>query len=560
MQDLVELTAGGREAARQAGMTDPQFDAVQSALGDIGAATHGLREAEIMSTLEAVGQSEYLIAPGKAFDEAYTHFQSDTQGGRKTTPVSGDAGARTFEVTDDAGNRLRISERAAKPGEVTTRTTATANPGGAPPEIRPQEIATRHGIDIARLPVVEQLYRTRGKAFLEWLDALGGRPGLANRLLGHFGDKAMDHIQATPSGQLSIPTDIDLSPGSLDALSDADISKLVDVAKNKGPNTADYEYFESTSSNGGKPGARLRFKSRVTTRATKIVSDILASLHLSPTDPRAKLFENVSDQDANRLWDLWKERAYSDANVRRSAAEWALSSNPSNVREFVARLQFFDAEVSRQGAQLFLETNAEYNAKVAEATAAKARALDPGETRAISRLITMNKLGRALNELGPAAKRQADIRALEKMGQTTTHADGTTTTEGASAADAAWKTNTDAQTGRYKPGPLTLGAHTDAQLPAILKAQADSLNFADSSEAAYHAHKHAGELPARPAPANEMTTYTDAARAQIKNEPGVVRQNQNGSRSVIFEGGGMRTIVNVGADGTTSIATFGSAN
>jgi Domain of unknown function (DUF4157) len=71
-------------------------------------------------------------------------------------------------------------------------------------------------------------------------------------------------------------------------------------------------------------------------------------------------------------------------------------------------------------------------------------------------------------------------------------------------------------------------------------------------------NKHARELSSRPPPATEMAEYLKAARQFIRDNAGVVRENHNGSRSVVFEGNGMRAIIAVSTDGNVSIATFGS--
>jgi hypothetical protein len=67
-------------------------------------------------------------------------------------------------------------------------------------------------------------------------------------------------------------------------------------------------------------------------------------------------------------------------------------------------------------------------------------------------------------------------------------------------------------------------------------------------------------LPSKPPNATEMTAYLDAVRAFIKTRTARVRHNQNGSRSVAFEDGGMRAIVSVSANGDASISTFGKVD
>jgi predicted neutral ceramidase superfamily lipid hydrolase len=54
-----------------------------------------------------------------------------------------------------------------------------------------------------------------------------------------------------------------------------------------------------------------------------------------------------------------------------------------------------------------------------------------------------------------------------------------------------------------------------------------------------------------------MTAYLQEARQLLRDNLGVVRHNQNGTRSIVVEAGGKRVIVTV-TDGNASIATFGS--
>jgi hypothetical protein len=145
------------------------------------------------------------------------------------------------------------------------------------------------------------------------------------------------------------------------------------------------------------------------------------------------------------------------------------------------------------------------------------------------------------------------------MAQKTTK-DGKDSTVGADAADAAWKTNIDAQKADPAGTKNIGGEKTDLELPDHLKTVADTLQFATDYDAAYHAHKHAGEMATKPPPASEMAAYLKAARDFVRAKKGITRANQNGSRSVVYEADGMRAIVHVSADGNAAIATFGKAN
>jgi hypothetical protein len=379
-------------------------------------------------------------------------------------------------------------------------------PSTAPAPRGADELASTHGIQPDQVRALETMHARDPEGTAAWLKSMDGSPGLADRLLAQFGPDAAQHFKPVRDGVVDVHGDLDIDASKLASLSDADLAKLVDVCRNRGPTKEDYEYFESTSTKNGKPGARIRFKSRVTSRANEVAAKVLESVGIHPDDPRAALFKDMSDGDAMRMWDLFNERGYGDANIRKQAAEWALAGNPANAREFVARFQFYDAEVGNQAAAI----------------------AGPNPSK--------------------SAKRAATQQALDALGRDS------------SSVETAWQTNMAAQTGPYAAGPTSIGQKTNAELPDHISSIADQLGFGTQADGAYHAHKHAKELRPVPPPETEMVAYLDAARDLIRTGNGVVRVNQNGSRSVVFEGNGMRAIVSISPDGKASIATFGQAS
>ncbi len=562
LEALLELTTKGRDAALKKGMTVRQYDALMSANSDFQTAVRGLREAELMSKLEPAVHGEYLCEPGKLFDEAREHYAGDQANKIGNVVIDPTNRTRSFEVELPDGSKLRISERAGRPGDVNTETKQTVTAGGEPPGPRAEEVARAHGLaDAAALRAFEALYRANPKEMLAFLEAMKSRPGLASRLLAQFGEAVLAHFQPVGDGMVSIHGEIDIAAGKLDSLSGADLAKLVEVARNKGPVDA-YEYFESTSTLGGKPGARLRFKSRVMDRVTRVIAEIKKTLKLAPGDPRAEIFEpgKLAEGDAIRLWDLFNEGGYQDAAIREQAAEWAFSKNPQSAREFVAELQFYEAEVINRAAGYFADAKAALANEIAARKAANG-GRDPTDTerKAATRKATKAVLGRGFDVEGPAWRREAIGKALRDMAAKITK-DGKPTTVGADAADTAWDANMRAQKGPDAAGARSIGGKTDAELPGHLRSIADTLSFATNFDAAYHAHKHAGELPVKPPPASEMAVYLKAARDFVRSKPGTVRINQNGSRSVVYAADGMRAIIHVSADGNAVIATFGQAS
>jgi Bacterial SH3 domain len=378
-----------------------------------------------------------------------------------------------------------------------------------------------------------------------WTKFSWSRQAIARRLEGIFGPEASRaHFKPIGPDLVSVHGELKISGRALNALKDGDLQKLVELCKNKGPKEA-YEYFESSSTNGGKPGARLRFESRLNARAEEVATGILESVGISRGDPRAKIFENMSEGDKTRLWDLFNEQAFKNKDLRVQATEWALRKQPANARELVAEMQFYDAEVGKQADVLFEHAKQTNQHRLAEAAQKKGSPLSKQESATITKAVTNELLGKPLEAIADAAKKAARAKVL---------ADAHTK----SAADHNWQTNLDAQTGDKAPHAVSVGTLSDAELPAHVRAKAGELTFGSKADGAYHAHKHAGELHQKTTAANEMEVYLQEARALIRDHAGVVRHNQNGSRSVVVEGGTQRAIIAVTADGKIFIATFGS--
>jgi hypothetical protein len=379
-----------------------------------------------------------------------------------------------------------------------------------------------------------------------WNKFSWNRTATAQRLLKLFGETASEHFRPIAPNRVSVHGELKISGRALDALSDADLIKLVELCKTKGPPDA-YTYFESSSTTGGKPGARLRFESRLQARAQTVAQGILDSLGIKAGDARAKLFENPSEADKMRLWDLFNEQAFKNAKLRQQAAEWALGKKPRTVRELVAQMQFYEAEVSRQGELLTIQSRNENVRFLQEATAANGGNLTAAEKRAITRQVTQKLLGRAFDVISIAAEKAARAKALDNLSQGSS-----------SSVDVAWAANLQAQTGGNTPRPVRIGSQDDAALLLKIQENANQLTFGSEADGAYHAHKHAGEF-GRPTSANdEMSIYLNEARALLRAKRGTVRYNQNGSRSVVVESNGMRVIVKISIEGDAMISTFGA--
>jgi hypothetical protein len=180
------------------------------------------------------------------------------------------------------------------------------------------------------LEAIHRRSKQDGKQLIELLKACREEPGLANRLLAKYGDATLGHVTPTGDGKLSIHGEVELSPGQLGALSDADLGKLVELARTKHGDEAAYAHFESTG---------LRFTSRVKKGSGAVKKAVLDGMGIPAEDARAKLFDTMSPGDETMLSDLQREPAYKDEAIRKQAAEAAFAKNPKNVAELATAMR-----------------------------------------------------------------------------------------------------------------------------------------------------------------------------------------------------------------------------
>jgi hypothetical protein len=171
------------------------------------------------------------------------------------------------------------------------------------------------------------------------------------------------------------------------------------------------------------------------------------------------------------------------------------------------------------------------------------------ERQQLNRGITKELLGEVLVELGPAARRAAQFKALREL------VSGVTP-KNSRDIETAWHENVADQRGPNGAGTINLGTPSDAELPRTVRKNAEGLSFSTPTSGAYHAHKHAAEIARNPV-LSEMNNYLAEARSLLGKQDGTLRHNQDGSRSVVVENETLRAIVNVDATGAAAIATFG---
>lgn len=587
--DLLSDAPGSSASATAARLgLDPQQLAVLRA-GNTAARTDTTATSLQVLRLHLAGL-EPLSSAGTAWAGTREQIQAALAGAREVQHEAG-SGRWTAEFAGQVLTFVELAPRALPPGKGEGMGSGRPGEGGAHP-VRSTEgdpsvgreeqpgaattvepdaaaaLAQRHGVEAVHAELLLRLHQ-RDPALVEsWLQAAAA-PGLAGRLLGLFGEAAPAHFRPGSGGLLDVHGELHIAAAKLATFGDADLQKLEGVCRNRGPDSA-YEYFETTSTNQGKPGARLRFVSRLAARSAHVGQTLLQTLGIGADDPRAKMFESVDARSAARLWDLANERAFKDAAIRQQAARWALSrleaKADASVRDFVALMQFYDAEVSHQAELLRVETQRVVDERVAEYERSHRVRPSAADQRDYMRDATAAVLGRRLDSLSRSA-REASVRAaLSNMSAEEASRAGASDHDSLvgerrdmTTIDRRLDTFATAQTPAYALEAQRIAdSVTDADLPAEVAARAEGLFFSTALDGAYHAHKHADELGAGLAKGDVSGSYLAAARRLIASSPGIVRWNQSGTRSVVFENGTLRAIVMVSSVGIASISTFGA--
>ena len=249
---------------------------------------------------------------------------------------------KTYKVTTASGEKIYISEKTSTAADVAQRYGVSSNP--------------------AHLKAFEAMHTKNAGATERWARAMKDAPGLADSLLGRYGENASVEVKVGPDGRLDIHGELDITAEKLKAIESGDLGRLVDVCKAKGPTGDDYAYFEATA---GK-NYRLRFRSRIEANASAVVADVLAQLKIAATDPRAAVFTKMSADEQVRLWDLKNENTFKNKEMFKQAADWALSKSPKDARQFVADVQFYGAEVEQRTKAATDAFNADVHAQLAK--------------------------------------------------------------------------------------------------------------------------------------------------------------------------------------------------
>lgn len=380
-------------------------------------------------------------------------------------------------------------------------------------------------------------------------------PGLAGRLARHMGRNLLTHV-SVEGNALRLHNELTIVPEALARVPDAEMSALLRACENPAANAADVRRFE-----GGE--YRFRFRTRVSAQVNPWVETMLHEIGIAHDAPEAAMFRDMSESDAQQMWDLPQNRG-ADARIRPQAARWAMGRRPSSIRQFVADFQFYFGEIEHVNVQIMARLEREVQAAVDTAGAGGARVTDR-QREVICRSITgravapgnaMNAGGlgtELVNLTGPAARRAARSLAIDEMA-----AGGGAA--GAARADAAAVRTAADLAGNYAAGETRLtGAITEATAVERVRAQAATLNFSDPATAAYHAHVHIRGIPPPDiiAGANEVEVYLNTARqAVLDGAASTPVRRPDGAWSITYARRSGRTIVTITPEGSATIATF----
>ena len=248
--------------------------------------------------------------------------------------------------------------------------------------------------------------------------------------------------------------------------------------------------------------------------------------------------------------------------MRRQAADYALSRNPQTVYEFVEHYQFYQVEFNAR----LTADEAAYRAQVTQA-----RTDNPAlNDRAAQLQESARRYGIAFEGFADQfknAQREKVARELAGGGDPNTASADTRRLVGE-----AYQQNVAAMRGHTGAQSIPIASDPPAARAAIQALP--EVCFTTESSAAYHAHKHAHDLPPAEQTGSEVADYLNALRETIQRpssqstaanqlEPG---RSHAFTRTVDVRPGGatsgpgdrytMTAIVNESPDGAVSVATL----
>ncbi len=357
-------------------------------------------------------------------------------------------------------------------------------------------------------------------------------------------------VDVAPDNLIRLNGQIDIHPSKLKEMPDADVKSLLNVTKAlkdaKGDfsklSEADQDALTAFAKSGGY---RFRFEYH-RQNALKQLTELGIESH--------PLFKDIPQEGQNRLFDLIAEGHMGGApNLRKQAANWALSREPQSVREFVDLFQFYIQMFKARGDAKLAAFNAEVD---------KLQAAQPGVKR--------EKIADDLaKKIGIKGKRpdffrsQAEAEMAEGPGKLDQVNDAVR--QEINAAYEKTISDPSAAIGKTQVDP----ALPRDQMVAKVKEQ-KTITFGSPSSIAYHSEKHYADLPLgeQVAGVSKVQAYMDSARLTVTSpdSTSVARAATGGgtsitfTREVILPGGKkqtMKAIVYVSLDGNVIILTYG---
>ena len=362
-------------------------------------------------------------------------------------------------------------------------------------------------------------------------------------------------VEVAPESRLRINDQIDIHPDKLAEMPDGDVADLLKATRELAGAGGDFNKLSDPNKKAlnrlaSSGGQRLRFEHQ-RKQADALVKDL--GLQDQP------LFQNVSDFDRNRLYDLVGEQLPKGAeHLRSQAADYAMSRKPQSASEFVNHYQFYVAEFKERATAAMTAYEARVESEVKQFEAAEKRPAKPADRSRIAAQVQ--------KDLGITGKVKDFFYAQTEKAMAEAAADlGKVSDTARKSVGDVYDVLAKAAEGRVGGQKIEAGLAAD---DAAKKVQGlGEVRFGSESAAAYHTKKHLGELPPSELGGKPFDAYLGSANKTIKSptEPVVGKMTQDGSaRSFVFtrtvtEGGKtytLRAIVIVTSDGRVILATY----
>jgi hypothetical protein len=370
--------------------------------------------------------------------------------------------------------------------------------------------------------------------------------------------------RVAPENQLRINGQIDIGPDKLVEMPDDHVKKLLTATRaldrvGGDPSkfgAEDRKTLEQFAASGDSKDGKHRFRFAY---QRKEVDTILNALGLSDKP----LFENLSDAEKNRLYDVLTDRTLSGApNLPRQAADYALSRNPASAREFANHFEFYKEQFEQRTKSRADEFKDRVNSEISEWE----KQHGPTDQKQRSRI-----QDKVRKDLGIKGKEKEFFAAeQEKTMSAAAATPGVTSAEARKNVGDVYDALVREIGGRVGSGTIEPNLSPDQTVDRIKALH--EVTFASESAAAYHGEKHFGELVdvERNKSRSHYDAYMASAQETIKNPTNISSSTtQEGSaRSYVFKRNAsasdgtvreMTAIVIVTSDGRVILATYGGS-